>query len=281
MIDEMGMEARITYEPVVQQGNYVIRQTPDSGVEVKKGDVADIVVSQGEDIQGMPQVTGMTREAALKALSDAGLATPTIVVDESVSGESEEVIRQTPEAGEPVRQGDDIILYVNAVTRTTVAGVPNLAGKYVSDAVKEAYDAGFSKVFVYRSAMGEQPGVVLSQEPVSSDSGELPGETMRLTMEYLGAPNYVGTFHVDQALFDQGASIQLTIQEMIDEQICEFVVFEAVVENVDEFVERYGASVDFSVYLPVTADTVKRQLTVYHDGQMAAVSEITLTKKES
>lgn len=278
----MNLTVKIVYEPTVQEGNFVIRQTPESGVEISEGETIEIVVSQESELQSMPEVVGKTREEALKILSEAGLNASEIIADKSANMESEEIVRQSPEAGQPVGPEERIVLYESlAALREDIETVPNLVGKYVSDAVKEAKEAGFAKVFVYRSTMGEKKGYILSQQPEATDSGKLSPGSIRLTMEYLGTPNYVGTFHVDQALFDQGATIQLTIQQAIDGQECEFVVFESVVENVSDFVERYGTSVDFSVYVPANTDTVKRNLLVYHDGQMVAASEIHLTKKES
>lgn len=277
-IESMGLKAEVTYETGVQQGSYVIRQSPESGVEVRRGDTVEIVVNRGENVSSMPSVVGLTRAQGLRALSAAGLSVPTIVVDEATVTDEEEILRQLPEAGEAVRPEDDIVLYVSAAPAAAPEEVPELVGRYISDAVGVAREAGYAHILIYRSTMGEEPGVVLSQTPDPGTDGAETDGTLRVTMESLGVPNYVGSIHLDAALLTQGSTIQLTIPETIDGETCEFVVFEATVENAMDFSDQYGDGIGFSVYLPLETETAQREVTVYRNGQMVAVSGITLTQ---
>ena len=55
-------------------------------------------------------------------------------------------------------------------------------------------------------------------------------------------------------------------------------VYKRQVENAMDFSDQYGDGIGFSVYLPLETETAQREVTVYRNGQMVAVSGITLTQ---
>jgi beta-lactam-binding protein with PASTA domain len=68
-----------------------------------------VFVSKGPKTFPMPNVVGMTKEAALAELQAMGLVVDVVVIPQS-SGDM--VVLQAPSAGTTVRQGDHVRIYV-------------------------------------------------------------------------------------------------------------------------------------------------------------------------
>lgn len=108
-LTSVGFKVEITtaYSDVVAAG-LVVSQSPADGTGYR-GDTVQIVVSQGQDLVEIPDVRGMTKDAAWAALQEKGF-----VVREKrlVPFPFNQVTGTEPEAGTKLPRGSDVILKI-------------------------------------------------------------------------------------------------------------------------------------------------------------------------
>jgi beta-lactam-binding protein with PASTA domain/predicted Ser/Thr protein kinase len=115
-IEGEGLTADVVREPSdeVEEG-IVIAQDPGEGTELEEGDTVQIFVSEGPEFE-MPDVTGDDADEAEDFLEDElGLDVTQEGTEDPCPQPPDTVCSQDPEAGEPVRPGDDVILFVQEV----------------------------------------------------------------------------------------------------------------------------------------------------------------------
>ena len=126
----------------------VIGQIPIAGKEEMHGTEVAIVISAGDvasaapDDSGSgapmvaPDAVGQTKSAASKTITSAGLK-PQFVEAHDPKVPAGQIIRQLPEAGEPVREGQDVVLSLSVgPTSKFEVKVPKVTGKSTADAEK-------------------------------------------------------------------------------------------------------------------------------------------------
>jgi len=91
----------------VERGR-VISQRPEKGTELQPGNTVTIVVSKGPPEFPMPDVVGMTKDAAVARLTSLGLQVDVVLVKPDGS----KVVFQEPAVGATVRAGDVVHIYV-------------------------------------------------------------------------------------------------------------------------------------------------------------------------
>lgn len=97
------------YSDTVAEGG-IISSSPAAGADgVFRGDAVDVVVSKGPEMVAVPSVQGMSESEARKALEDAGLQVTTSDVLGGLFGTAHST---DPKAGEKVRKGSTVTLYV-------------------------------------------------------------------------------------------------------------------------------------------------------------------------
>lgn len=146
----------------------VISQDPAKGTEVRHGTPVSLVVSKGPQPIPVPDVRGLTQDAAVKAIQDAGLKAviaPETVNDKTVPNGA--VVSQTPANGTLVR-GEAVTLTVSKGPK--LVKVPSFIGKQADEAEKELKRLGF-KVEVNK-ILGGFFGTVRDQNPVNAEIPE-------------------------------------------------------------------------------------------------------------
>ncbi len=145
----------------VKEG-FAIRTSPGASVEVDRGSRVRLFVSSGPEQITVPDVVGLSREAAETKINNAGLD---VRVEKQESSESEnEVIAQSPGSGESVQRGDDVTITV-AVAPDQVT-VPDLSGVRRSEALRTLRAMGLRGSVSERSTdSADEDGVVLRQAP--------------------------------------------------------------------------------------------------------------------
>ncbi len=116
----------------------------------------------------VPDVTGMTREAASAALSAGDLTTGSVTQQCSGTVAAGNVIGSDPAAGVTVEAGSGVALVVASGPCTVPVAVPNVVGRTASDAIAAIQAAGLSVGAVtqrYSAAVPE--GMVISQNPTA------------------------------------------------------------------------------------------------------------------
>lgn len=163
------------YDDTVPSG-MVISQSPAQDTAVRHGTPVALVISKGPQPLPVPDVRGMNQQAAVKAISDAGLTAKIAaepVNDKKVPAGA--VVSQTPANGTLTRG--------EAVTLTLSKGpkqvhVPSFIGKQADAARKALETLGFDVKI--NNILGGFFGTVRDQNPVDSDAPE--GSVVTLTV---------------------------------------------------------------------------------------------------
>jgi len=142
--------------------DFAIRTVPPEGTEVTKGTRVRLLVSQGPEQVTVPDVTGLTREAAEARLRDEGLE---VAAEEQESDEPEgDVISQSPGAGAEVNRGDTVTITVS--TGRPQVTVPDVVGLRDAQASSKLQSAGLAPVRQERTVTDpDEDGVVIEQRP--------------------------------------------------------------------------------------------------------------------
>jgi beta-lactam-binding protein with PASTA domain len=170
----------------------VIRQIPDPGTEVPRGSAVVVIASAGEQVVDVPEVVGLSAEAATAQLAQAGFRTRI----QRVPGSEPEgtVIAQNPGAGSRAPRGQIVRINVSrgrtqttttVVTTTTAptrSTVPNTVGQDEGTAISTIEGAGFRARVVDRTVTDPgQEGIVIRQAPAAGTTAA-PGSTVTITV---------------------------------------------------------------------------------------------------
>jgi beta-lactam-binding protein with PASTA domain len=104
----LGIRVLEEFSDEVPRGR-VIRQNPQGGTTVRKGDSVTIWISKGPQTFPMPNVVGLSRDEAVARLRGLGLV-PRVVDLPGSSGDT--VVGQQPRAGTTVESGQEVTIYV-------------------------------------------------------------------------------------------------------------------------------------------------------------------------
>lgn len=144
----------------------VISQDPIAGVSVAGGSEVDLVVSKGPEPTTVPNVVGMTREAAETAIAAARLVVGTVVSQYSETAAPGTVIAQNPEGGSQAIVGGSVNLTVASAQQN--ATVPNVVGLTQEEAQEELAEEGLAVGTITEAYSATVPaGVVISQDPAA------------------------------------------------------------------------------------------------------------------
>ena len=164
-LNKVDLKVNLDTEPSdgVRKG-VAIRTVPKEGTEVDRGTRVRLFVSSGPEQITVPDVTGVSREAAEAELRDEGLR---VSVEERQSEEpADRVIEQNPSAGTRVDSGTRITLVVS--TGEEKVDVPNVEGLSPADAARQLRAEGLGAVRRERTVTSpEDDGVVIDQRPAA------------------------------------------------------------------------------------------------------------------
>ncbi len=157
----------------VEKGT-VIDQSPDPGEKVAKHGNVDITVSKGKETVKVPSVKGLSRDAAISALVNAGLDPHAF--DVASSAPVGTVTAQDPLAGEEVEKGSKV--RINVSSGPSDVTVPSVIGLTFDQATRTLRDQGF--LVSRKDVDSDQPkDTVVDQSP----SGSAPkGSTIQLSV---------------------------------------------------------------------------------------------------
>ncbi len=189
VLDSMSLQLQVTireeFHNTVTEGN-IIRTEPAAGEELTAGQVVVLYVSKGPDIQTsqMPKVTDTDREDALKTLDnqDMDLQVEIEEVYDSVVSAGR-VVRTEPEAGEELKTGQKVILYVSKGPQT--ANVPNVTGLAVDKAISILKGENFNNYEIIMVDSDQEKDTVVFQ---SLDPEILADITIKIELEVSKGP---------------------------------------------------------------------------------------------
>lgn len=157
-----GFEVELVRDNSDKPRNTVVGQDPPGGATADEGSPITLNISDGPAITEVPDVTGLGRNAAHKALRDAGFAfkdVPTV----SGSVRINRVISQEPSGRSQAEQNTEITLEISSGPERVA--VPDAVGKSEDDARSVLEAAGFRVSVKPSEDEKADPGTVLAQDP--------------------------------------------------------------------------------------------------------------------
>src|ERR1700732_1155018 len=167
--------AKLTVGAVTQQtrntvaaGN-VIFQDPASGNSVAQGSPVNLVISSGPQMVTVPNVEGLTQDAATTAITAAKLTGGAVTQQTSNTVATGKVISQDPASGNSVAQGSRVNLVISLGPQMVT--VPNVEG-LTQDAATTAITAAKLTMgaITQQSSNTVATANVISQDPASANS---------------------------------------------------------------------------------------------------------------
>jgi beta-lactam-binding protein with PASTA domain len=156
----------------------VFGQTPAAGLQALSGMPVDLVISKGPQPAPVPDVVGLTQEAAAGSITAAGLAVGTVSQAYSLTISAGSVLSQTPLAGTEVLPGSTIDL---VVSRGGIV-VPGVEGQTQSAASLALTAAELAVGAVTQEySLSVPAGSVISQS-IAAGAQVLPGEVVDLVI---------------------------------------------------------------------------------------------------
>ena len=179
ILANMGITADVASETnELYTAGLIFAQCVDKNETVEPGSTVKITVSKGGKPIAMPKVVGQSKDAAQKALTDAGLS---VVVEYGYDSNVKEdcVISQSVEAGKNVTRGASVTIVV--CSKDGLISVEDVVGRN-SDSAKSTLKAQGLKVTVNLvTSDDEQVDMVISQLPAAG-SMQKEGTTIVLTV---------------------------------------------------------------------------------------------------
>jgi serine/threonine protein kinase len=163
------------YSKSVPRG-IVIGTSPPAGTQLSTLQPVTLQVSRGANTVLVPNVVGLNDQAALSALSNAGLS-GTEVQKDSTEPQGK-VLSQSPGAGKRVGRGTQVTIFAS----TGAITVPDVAGQLRKDAVNTVKKAGFTVAVTEQETTDPtQVGFVISEFPPAGSRGQR-GDTVTIAV---------------------------------------------------------------------------------------------------
>lgn len=171
LLEPLELNSEVTervFSEEVAEG-LIISSDPGGGGKLDPNGTVKLVVSKGPERYTVPQLVGLTPEAAVNAIAKFPLATGTITEVFNTEVPKGFVISADPAPGTKVRRDATINLVVSKGIETL--SVASYIGKIGEEALTELSDAGFDVTVTYAFDEKVIPGGVISQNPTG---GEIP-----------------------------------------------------------------------------------------------------------
>lgn len=113
-LEELGLIGEVVEERFDENiaAGSIADQLPEAGTEGHRGDVVQMVVSQGGRPFALPDVRGQKEKDARRILEDLGLRVDVEDVSTVIPGRKDTVADTNPPPGTHVRSGDQVVLFV-------------------------------------------------------------------------------------------------------------------------------------------------------------------------
>ncbi|HEY1095091.1 MAG TPA: PASTA domain-containing protein [Glycomyces sp.] len=171
----------------------IVSQDPGVGDRIRRGATITVVISQGPERYQVPNLAGMTEEKAREELAKFD-AEVDVEREYSADYEANQVTRTDPAAGEEVKAGTPVTVFVSDGYPPLT--VPDVVGQDEDAAAKAIEDEGLTVGEVTRSYSDTiEAGLVISQTPAAQDPAG-PSDAVDLVVsdgpEPVEVPDVVG-----------------------------------------------------------------------------------------
>ena len=176
------------YSDDIEEGR-VMKQTPEAKSKAPKGSKVDLVISQGSKNANVPDVEGLSEEAARAKIEREGFV---MVIGErkySDTVAADCVISQSPTSGSSLEKGGKITVVISRGEEPVVDNtglVPNVVGSSESMAKRSIENAGFKVDIIRTPSSSIAKGTVIQQTP---DGGEKRDKGSTITIEVSDGPS--------------------------------------------------------------------------------------------
>ena len=145
-----------------------MQHNPPAGSFAKQGAAVGVILSRGQQLVEVPDLTGQAVQAAQVELAAAGLSLGSRASVVSLEGAPGAVVHQTPSAGELVDQATAVDLKVSTDNPAEIYVMPDLVYRD-SEAVRRYFETrGFQLGSIkYEPYEGVDGGIVLRQYPLA------------------------------------------------------------------------------------------------------------------
>lgn len=213
-----GLESTIARVRSAKPIDEVVAQNPAARRSVDDDTNVRLEVSAGPGTVDVPPVDGLSVEKATAALQNAGLNVGDTIERASDTVAAGTVIESSPKAGEDVRRGGNVNLYVS--TGPEPVAVPDVVGFTRTDAESALAAEGFRTSVTEQESATVTAGDVISQEPGAGSDAD-PGATIRLVVARappIAVPGVTGQARADAeaALTAAGLTPRVSLQQVED-----------------------------------------------------------------
>ncbi|HEY5316871.1 MAG TPA: PASTA domain-containing protein, partial [Solirubrobacteraceae bacterium] len=160
-IDNAGLAPSVVPEPNTAASGTVVSQNPLAGQKADKGSIVRLAVSSGPGNAPVPTVVGLTKAAAEKSITKAGLKVGSVQSRYSASVAMGRATGTDPPAGNSLPVGDAVTLFVSL--GPAPVKVPDVTGETESAAKATLTGLGLSVTTTKQPSSTQTPGTVLSQ----------------------------------------------------------------------------------------------------------------------
>lgn len=143
-LEAMGLKMEVSDTRIASEDiekDRIVKSDPGEGEKVKEGDTITVYLSSGKPTGKVPNLFGMTEEAAEAALTAEGYVLGKVTTEESESQEGT-VIGQSPGADEELEKGSRVDIVLS--DGTDEVDVPSVVGRTYDEAREMLENAGFS-----------------------------------------------------------------------------------------------------------------------------------------
>lgn len=227
-LDKAGIAYEIEreYSDTFEEGK-VISQSIEEGTKLKEDDRVKLIISKGQEMVDVPDVTGKTSDEAQTTLTAAGFK---VEIDEENDDEVEEgkVISQTPEGNGKAAKKSTVTIVVSKGKEVKVVEVPDLKKMSIKDAEKALSDAKLKLGNVnqeYSDTIKE--GLVITQSveagvevkegaevSITISKGKKPATTQASKTTYKAI--FSGSISNSSYSFPEGGQIKVTVKLQAD-----------------------------------------------------------------
>ncbi len=157
---------------------YVLGQNPLPEAVLPAGTKIVLDVSQGQRMTGVPQLVGLSRQAAELAIQNAGLELGDVTQRESPSPRGQ-VLSSSPGGGEKTPLPSEVSFVVSG--GPAQLAIPDVTGQSYASAVQLLLQVGFrvAPAIPDSQTAGAPEGTVTGQDPAGNEPAP-PGVTVRL-----------------------------------------------------------------------------------------------------
>lgn len=186
VLADLGLNLRVTDErpDPTYPGGRVIRQSPEPGVDIKRGRTMTVSVSSGIDMRAVPALAGLPARQAELELTRAGLTLGDILEASSDRVDRGRVIGSTPGEGTLVPAGQGITLLVSLGRRPAELVMPLLVGRGPDEAraIAEGLGLVVRSVSYGKTDRGARlrEVVIMQDPPAGTRITEGEGVTLRI-----------------------------------------------------------------------------------------------------